>query len=280
MLGPPLAVYTFFVLHFQPRIHDVMTSSNRVFTTFELFVTTKAWGWGSLLALVGIAVVVRLTVRDSKRRATGFFSVLALTLAALITTMTGVPRGGPDVAPREHGVPSPPIAPSSPDASEPTVAPPEVPDSPDSLDSPQLPDTTTTEPSQRLRTSSNEPIMGDPGISTRGRVQIERSERVGGDGRFDNAIVERAVRSRVSSLRLCYEQQLSRVPTLAGTIAIDFSIEPSGAVTAVRATENTTNIDDFGACAAWSVQRYRFNPAPTGGSVAYRYTFGFAPEAR
>lgn len=104
MLGPPLAVYTFFVVHYLPRIHAAMADSNRRFTEFQRFVMTSAWGWGSLLTLVVIAIAVRFAVRDSARRALGFFAVLALTIATMLATMSGVPSGGPDANPDDYPV--------------------------------------------------------------------------------------------------------------------------------------------------------------------------------
>ena len=80
-------------------------------------------------------------------------------------------------------------------------------------------------------------------------------------------------------LRLCYEQQRHRIPTLSGAISLEFTIETSGAVTSVRAMENTTNEDNLAECVARSIERLRFNPAPTDGKASYRYRFVFTPES-
>lgn len=110
-------------------------------------------------------------------------------------------------------------------------------------------------------------------------MQVESTPRIGGEGHFDEAIVVRSVRARVSALRLYYELQVHRIPTPSGALRLEFTIETSGAVTSVRVMENTTNEDNLAECVAWSIERLRFNPAPTGGKASYRYRFVFTPES-
>ncbi|MBK8169300.1 MAG: TonB family protein [Sandaracinaceae bacterium] len=115
-------------------------------------------------------------------------------------------------------------------------------------------------------------------VRVRGRTQVEDGDAIGGDGDFDQSNVVRMIRTRISAIRACYEQQLRRNPALEGKVTVEFTIQTTGSVSGAHATENTTNDPAVATCVVSTVSRFRFNPGPEGGSVVFSYPFVFAPQ--
>jgi TonB family protein len=111
-----------------------------------------------------------------------------------------------------------------------------------------------------------------------GRINVGSGGDVGGAGVFDANQVVRQIRARLRAIQNCYENELRKNPTLAGKVAVQFTIEERGNVTGARATENTTGSDAVASCVVSTIARFRFNPGPEGGSVAFSYPFVFAPQ--
>lgn len=116
-------------------------------------------------------------------------------------------------------------------------------------------------------------------VRVRGRATLQDGDAIGGDGTFDSATVVRMIRTRISAIQACYEQQLRRNPTLNGKVTVEFTIQVSGGVSGVHATENTTSDDAVANCVTGIVGRFRFNPGPADGSVVFSYPFVFAPQS-
>lgn len=115
--------------------------------------------------------------------------------------------------------------------------------------------------------------------TVKGKIAVEDGDDVGGTGEFDSSVVVRMIRTRIRAIQHCYENELRRNPTLAGKVVVEFTIQPTGSVTNVRATSNTTNDSAVSECVVQTIQRFRFNdPAPEGGSVSFSYPFVFAPQ--
>ncbi|MDB4975209.1 MAG: putative abductin-like protein [Myxococcaceae bacterium] len=112
----------------------------------------------------------------------------------------------------------------------------------------------------------------------RGTFKPLDPDAVGGTGDFDSKFVVAEVKKRISAIKICYEQQLRRDPSLAGKVTVQFTIEQSGTISKAAATENTTNDAQVAACVVEAVKRFRFNPGPEGGSVVFSYPFVFAPS--
>jgi TonB family protein len=115
-------------------------------------------------------------------------------------------------------------------------------------------------------------------VRVRGNLRLDDGEAIGGDGDFDATQVVRLIRQRLSAIRACYERELRRNPQLAGKVTVDFTIQTTGSVSNVRASENTTGDDAVASCVTGVVQRFRWNPGPEGGSVTFSYPFVFAPQ--
>ena len=97
-----------------------------------------------------------------------------------------------------------------------------------------------------------------------------------GPGDFDSEALLRALRRATTGIRRCYEHALNDDPTLNGRVEIGLTVEESGSVTHVRATENTTGSDEVERCVIRSVSALGITPAPTGGSVSFSFPFVFA----
>jgi len=115
-------------------------------------------------------------------------------------------------------------------------------------------------------------------VRVRGRVSPEGGDAIGGDGDFDQSNVTRLIAQRISAIRACYEAQLRRNPTLSGKVTVEFTIQTTGSVSGVRASENTTGDAAVATCVTGVVSRFRWNPGPVGGSVQFAYPFVFAPQ--
>jgi TonB family protein len=101
---------------------------------------------------------------------------------------------------------------------------------------------------------------------------------IGGSGEFDSALVVKMIKQRIGAIKACYERELKSNPTLAGKITIQFTIEERGNVSGVKVTDNSMGSDAVGSCVANAIERFRFNPGPSGGSVSFSYPFVFAPQ--
>jgi TonB family protein len=112
----------------------------------------------------------------------------------------------------------------------------------------------------------------------RGKTDLGSGGDVGGSGEFDASIVVSQIRTRIKAIQACYEKELRRNPSLSGKITAEFTIEERGNVSNVKITANTMGDDAVAQCVANTVQRFRFNPGPEGGSVTFSYPFVFAPQ--
>jgi len=99
-----------------------------------------------------------------------------------------------------------------------------------------------------------------------------------GPGIFDPRIVNREVRRRVRSIRVCYEHELGRHPDLAGKVTMRFTIQEAGNVSTVRTLENRTGSLGLAECVARNLRSMRFHPGPQGGEVSFTFPFVFAAQ--
>lgn len=96
-----------------------------------------------------------------------------------------------------------------------------------------------------------------------------------GTGVFDSTVLARAIRGATTRIRRCYEHELNGDPTLRGRVEIAVTVEETGSMSHVRTTENTTGSDAVATCVTRAIGSLRVSPAPTGGSVSYRFPFVF-----
>jgi TonB family protein len=112
----------------------------------------------------------------------------------------------------------------------------------------------------------------------RGNINLGGGGDIGGAGIFDSSKVQSQIRRRLSAIQRCYEHELTRNPSLAGKVTVQFTIQERGNVTGARAAVNTTGSSAVAQCVTGIISRLRFNPGPEGGSVQFSYPFVFAPQ--
>jgi TonB family protein len=99
-------------------------------------------------------------------------------------------------------------------------------------------------------------------------------------GALDKEIVRRIIRSHVNEVKYCYEVELLRHNDLAGRIAVNFTIAPTGQVAAALVQSSTMNNPRVESCLVGAVRRWEF-PKPTGGGlVIATYPFTFMAAGR
>lgn len=115
-------------------------------------------------------------------------------------------------------------------------------------------------------------------VRVRGRTTVGALDDETGSGMFDSNIVVRQLRLRQSAIQRCYERELRNNPTLSGRVVSRFTIQPTGSVSGVQATENSTGSPAVADCVNNVVRGLRFNPGPEGGAVTYTFPFVFAVQ--
>lgn len=96
-------------------------------------------------------------------------------------------------------------------------------------------------------------------------------------GALDPDIVRRIVRAHINEVRHCYDQGLARNPKLAGRIAISFTINADGSVTASDVAETSLADASVGECIRKAAKRWEFPKPEGGGTVQVSYPFNLDP---
>ena len=96
-------------------------------------------------------------------------------------------------------------------------------------------------------------------------------------GKLDRDVIRRVVRRHIDEVRGCYNPGLARDPSLAGRVALQFTIGPTGSVTTAVVKSSTLSDAAVGECIARAMMRWTF-PAPEGGgNVVVTYPFVLEP---
>jgi len=108
------------------------------------------------------------------------------------------------------------------------------------------------------------------------RVPRVRNGNADVRGSLSREVIQRVIRRHINEVRFCYEQQLSRNPTLEGRVDVSFIISPTGSVQSAMVRNTTLNDARVESCVTQAVRRWHF-PAPDGGGiVAVNYPFVFS----
>nr|HEX4314498.1 sigma-70 family RNA polymerase sigma factor [Kofleriaceae bacterium] len=103
------------------------------------------------------------------------------------------------------------------------------------------------------------------------------------DGELDKTYIRASVREMIPLLSECYEEGLDRDPTMAGSVAVDFTIEGEPDVGAVigdsqiDASSSTLGDATVRECIAQTMYGLAIDPPANGGVVHVHYPFTFAP---
>ena len=103
-------------------------------------------------------------------------------------------------------------------------------------------------------------------------VPTVRQAKATVSGALDRDIIRRIVRAHINEVRSCYNQGLARDPGLGGRVAINFTIDGDGKVSAAVVSESTLTDAAVATCIAGAVKRWAF-PKPKGGTVEVTYPF-------
>jgi len=95
-------------------------------------------------------------------------------------------------------------------------------------------------------------------------------------GALAKEIIQRIVRANLSQLRLCYEREWRRQPTLAGRVVVRFTIGPDGRVLSSDVQSSTLGNADVETCVVKQVGRLAFPPPKDRGNVMVVYPFVFS----
>jgi TonB family protein len=99
-------------------------------------------------------------------------------------------------------------------------------------------------------------------------------------GALDKEIVRRIIRNHINEVKYCYELELLRHDDLAGRIAVNFTITPTGQVAAAMVQSSTMNNPRVESCLVGAVRRWEFPKPVGGGLVIATYPFSFRAAGR
>ncbi|MFY0575853.1 AgmX/PglI C-terminal domain-containing protein [Cystobacter fuscus] len=95
-----------------------------------------------------------------------------------------------------------------------------------------------------LGTKGNGRGIGGGGIDLSGRgktvtkIVPGKTTVIGG---LDKDVIAKIIRSHQNEIKYCYETELNKNPSLAGKVAVAFTIDPAGGVAEANVTETTLN---------------------------------------
>lgn len=95
-------------------------------------------------------------------------------------------------------------------------------------------------------------------------------------GPLPTATIDRVMRKHQRDIRACYDIGLSRNAGLAGTLVLEFTIEPNGTTTQPRVRDSSLEHPDVEACLVDVAARWRFPESTARTPVAA--PLAFSPE--
>jgi TonB family protein len=115
--------------------------------------------------------------------------------------------------------------------------------------------------------------LGGKGKATT-RIIPGKTTVVGG---LDKDVIAKIIRQHQNEIKYCYESELNKNPSLAGKVAVAFTIDPTGAVSDASVTESTLGNSTAENCMLSRVRRWKFPEPKGGGVVAVTYPYFFSP---
>ena len=100
--------------------------------------------------------------------------------------------------------------------------------------------------------------------------------RVGG-AHPKHEIIARIVRTHFDEVKSCYDQELWRQPTLAGRVVVQFTIAPSGQVSAASVLQSTLGNAYVESCIVAALRRWEFPKPLDHHPVIVSYPFILSP---
>lgn len=123
---------------------------------------------------------------------------------------------------------------------------------------------------------------GGPGSAGHGRGEVSvrvATEAPRVSGYLSPEQILRVVRANMAAVRYCYENELSRQPSLRGRIEISWRVNREGRVSTARVARSTMGNARVEGCIVRQVRNWRF-PVPDGGEVdvVFPFIFGAASD--
>jgi TonB family protein len=115
--------------------------------------------------------------------------------------------------------------------------------------------------------------LGGKGKATT-RIIPGKTTVVGG---LDKDVIAKIIRQHQNEIKYCYESELNKNPSLAGKVAVAFTIDPTGAVADASVTESTLGNSTAENCMLSRIRRWKFPEPKGGGVVAVTYPWLFSP---
>jgi hypothetical protein len=95
-------------------------------------------------------------------------------------------------------------------------------------------------------------------------------------GGLDKSLIDAVIKRKISQIRLCYQRQLAKNPSLSGKIKVKFVVATDGSVS--KASIDSSTMGGGGkpveSCIVGSFKKFKF-PQPNGGIVIVKYPFIF-----
>lgn len=96
-------------------------------------------------------------------------------------------------------------------------------------------------------------------------------------GGLDKDVIAKVIRRHQGEIKYCYESELNKDPSLAGKVAVAFTIDPTGAVSDATVSESTLGNAKAEQCMLSRIRRWKFPEPKGGGVVAVTYPWLFSP---
>ena len=96
-------------------------------------------------------------------------------------------------------------------------------------------------------------------------------------GGLDKDVIAKVIRRHQGEIKYCYESELNKDPSLAGKVAVAFTIDPTGAVSDANVSESTLNNPKAEQCMLSRIRRWKFPEPKGGGVVSVTYPWLFSP---
>ncbi len=95
------------------------------------------------------------------------------------------------------------------------------------------------------------------------RVVPGKTTVVGG---LDRDVIMKVVKRHQNEIKYCYEQEAQKNPSLAGKVAVAWTIDPAGGVAEANVGESSISNANVESCIVQRIRRWKF-PEPAGGGV-------------
>jgi TonB family protein len=90
-------------------------------------------------------------------------------------------------------------------------------------------------------------------------------------------VIAKVIKRHENEIKYCYEQELNKTPNLSGKVAVQFVIDPTGAVSEGNVTETSLNNTTTESCMLSRIRRWKFPEPQGGGIVTVTFPWIFKP---